>query len=194
MTREELLSNKLWYHVTTTLGYERILETKVRASVNKNQPRDFGYGFYLNKSLDWSRWYIEKVLNKGLPEENLINYVVLGINFCLENVEKKYGVGSILYYDSQQQDGYAEFVFNNRAYYESYRHSNDVVAGPMASLEQIDAIRAFRNDKASKAEVIAFLKGKEEETQILLHKQRICDMIRVKKDILKVYSWDELRR
>lgn len=188
MTREELLSIKKWYHATTTYACNSIRETKVFADLNVGVPRDFGSGFYLNSDMNWSFDYILKELCQG-NEELAKEYAVLEINFDIETALKKFGEDSLILFEEQSPE-YAMFVYENRinvAKFEYYKH---MVAGPMASAEQIRLLEEYSKKVAdSKRTIVAVLQGQEKEVQLLLHTQAICDMIDVKKDIVAVHPW-----
>ena len=189
MTKKELLSIKKWYHATTNYACESIMKNKVLAHLNIGVPRDFGSGFYLNSDLDWSFNYILNNMCGG-DEELAKSFAVLEISFNIGDALKMFGEDSLLLFEEQSPE-YAKFVYENRVNIAKFEYYKQMVAGPMASAEQIMLLEEYSKKMAdSEKYIIAVLQGKEKEVQLLLHTQAICDMINVKKDIVAVHPWN----
>lgn len=190
MTKKELLSIKKWYHATSLEGYKGILGG-IRADFNKGVPRDFGYGFYLNRSVNWSNNYILNTVCLG-NEDLAKDYVILEINFDLEDVVRKFGDNKerkVFRFFKGQNGRYAEFVIQNRVNYAFFDYEWHIVAGPMLSNEQIAFIEEHRKESdIYMSEMISVLQGNEKEVQLLLHSQEVCDMIKAE-NIADVLPW-----
>lgn len=197
MNKKELLKITEWYHATTFEGLKKIKSLGIIATINEKEPRDFGYGFYMSQDLDWSFDYILNTLCDGESEEDrrkaAEEYVVLKIRFDLKKIIKRFGVESLRFFKSQDIN-YANFVADNRVKYDTYNHEEKMVAGPMANKEQIKATEKCRSNNISREVLIDVLQGDEDEIQLLLHSQEVCDTIDTNKDILERYPWKEAGR
>lgn len=176
------LKKKKWYHATTLRNWEKICKYGIRADINRSKELDFGYGFYLSHNYRWAKKYGESLLQSinGTAEdidEDVNEIVIIEFSFCPWDMIKKGGFSHK--YWSRNSKKFAEFVFNCRMYPgdERSEHRIDVVAGAMTDGNQITTMQDFKEGKVSKQYVYETFMEPTGDYQLLLHNQKVCDMI-----------------
>lgn len=169
-TEEEFLDNSVWYHTTEREFANNIKENGVIASINATTELDFGYGFYLTPSLEWSKKYAEGYRDPVILEYHFTPRALLG------------GDNNYAFFQ-ELNDTFAEFVFNNRMYYEEYEdnciHDYLLVGGVMSDGDQPVDFERYRSEKITKEELFRRLCIPKEDWQLVIHSQDLCSKLRV---------------
>lgn len=180
---EDFLKVNTWYHGTTAYGLEHILKVGVDAKYNKKRtPLDFGYGFYLCPTYEWSLNYAKALLE--LTDDDLDVKSNEGYVVEYEFVPIKYAKDNYKFF-SGMDETFAKFVFDNRIKYKYHIltgcvHSYDFVCGPMSDGNQINDFNDYKLNRISKGELLERLMQPKEDWQLLLHKQYLCDELKIK--------------
>lgn len=184
MTKEEFYKNRIWYHATTKTSVKAILSKGVLAKININVPLDFGNGFYLCPNFSWCQKYIKSLLD--ITDDDIEIHsddgYILEFEFCPKEYEKTHR--NIFWEDLDKK--FAKFVFKNRMYYKYHFirhcvHNYDFVGGPMSDGKQIDDFNEYILHRITKGELYERLLIPKEDWQLLLHSQKMCDKVKLKK-------------
>ena len=172
----------MWYHGTFLSSWGNICEKGVLANYNidKSQDLDFGFGFYLAPTSEKAERYITGLLAKDPFISKEEQPIILGFEFNpLEWFESDTcNTKAFTSFD----DEFALFVFNNRTenLRGSKQHNYDVIYGVMSDSVPTISILEYQMGRKSKEDVLADLKIGTSMKQISLHKQELCDIIKLK--------------
>ena len=171
MTKEEFMNHDKWYHTTDLWAFQNIIKNGIQANINSDVPTDFGYGFYLCPTIEWSEKYA-----KSFPQGIIIEFNFTPIDLMSGHSDKEYEYFEHLNYE------FADFVFANRKFYLNYPskcvHNYLIVGGVMSDGEQINDFAEYDNNLISKEELYRRLLLPKEDWQLLIHSQEICNLIR----------------
>ncbi|MDF2609312.1 MAG: hypothetical protein K0R92_786 [Lachnospiraceae bacterium] len=176
------LNNNIWYHGTFFSSWGNICENGILANYNidKSQDLDFGFGFYLAPTFERAERYIIGLLTKDPFISKDEQPIILGFEFNpLEWFESDtYITKAFPTFD----DEFALFVFDNRTenLRGSKQHNYDVIYGVMSDSVPTISILEYQMGRKSKEDVLADLKVGTSMKQISLHKQELCDIIKLK--------------
>lgn len=176
------LSQNMWYHGTVYSNWQNFCKNGIIADFNKDtsDALDFGYGFYLAPSKERAENYIMGMMkNSGFYLEN-DKPMILGFEFVpLEWFESDEYQTKIL---SKYDDEFAIFVFENRTenVFGTKQHDYDVIYGVMSDSVPTRIIQEYKIGIKTKEDVLESLKKSTSMKQISLHKQDLCDIIKLK--------------
>lgn len=168
-SEREFLQQDIWYHATEDFYVKDILKDGVIADINADVELDFGFGFYLTPSFDWAKKYSE-----GYSAPRILEY-----HFTPESLLES---DSTYKFFGELNTEFAEFVFNNRMYFEKYDskcvHTYDFVGGVMSDGNQPVDFERFRNGLISKEELFRRICIPKEDWQIVIHSQTMCNKLK----------------
>lgn len=168
-TEKDFLSNEKWFHATSARFFEKIIKEGIIADINRESELDFGYGFYLASSKEWTEKYA-----KGFDNARILE-------FHFKPIDILSGSKNYKFFESLNND-FAEFVFSNRMYFQESEdncfHRYDLVAGVMSDGTQITDFEEFRNEDISKEELFRRLLLPREDWQLALHSQTLCNLVK----------------
>ena len=181
-TKEEFFLNNRWFHATTKYGAARIIREGVKVKVNKNNPLDFGYGFYMTPDYDWAQKYLNETLLIDVENSEKDNGVN-GIVFEFGIQPSVYAKGSNVKFFSKLDNEFAKFVVKNRIDYSKHIftkcvHNYDMVGGPMSDGNQDDAINSYFQGRITLGELYEQILIPKESWQLLIHRQYIANELR----------------
>lgn len=177
MKREEnkFFSNTQWYHATPYWNAEKLLGG-VKVDVNKGMSLDFGYGFYLCPDRSWTMNYIRNMTQDLIGSYDSNNGIIVQYEFSpIDYINN----GASYKFFKKQDIEYAEFVINNRVFFDTYDFNYDFVAGLMLTEKQILSVKRYFDKQISKEDAIRdILTQTSEDWQMLLHAQTICNELK----------------
>ena len=186
-TKDTFYSNTKWYHATSTDFAFSIISKGVLAEINKTKPLDFGYGFYLTPNKEWACKYLTEQLHvtENDASVDVNDGYILEFEFVPKNYEQSH---KTKFFDGLNNQ-FAKFVFRNRMYYKYHIfskcvHKYDFVAGPMSDGKQLNDFLEYQLHKISKKQLFERLLKPNEDWQLLLHSQELCDKLK----LVKVYN------
>ena len=153
-TKQEFYNIQTWYHGTTAVNAKKIIENGVTATVNKDRPLDFGYGFYMCPDFLWTHAYTKKLL--GATDEDFQIRSNEGYVLEFEFIPAKAkGKGRFFPFLDMK---FVKFVFKNRVYYKRHVFSKCVhnyafVAGPMSDGNQTDDFTDYFMKRITRGEL-----------------------------------------
>lgn len=178
----KILSQNMWYHGTVYSNWQNFCKNGIIADFNKDtsDALDFGYGFYLAPSKERAESYIMGMMqNSGFYLKN-DNPMILGFEFIpLKWFESDVYQTKIL---SKYDDEFAIFVFKNRTenVFGAKQHDYDVIYGVMSDSVPTRIIQEYKMGIKTKEDVLESFKKSTSMKQISLHKQDLCDTIKLK--------------
>lgn len=187
---KKVLSQNMWYHGTVLSNWDNFCNKGVLVDINKDtsDALDFGYGFYLAPTKERAEHYITSMMqNSGFykPDDTPM---ILGFEFTpLEWFEnEEYNTKIFGKYD----DDFAIFVFENRTQntFGTKQHDYDVIYGVMSDSVPTQAVLEYKMGAKTKEEVLECFKKATSMKQLSLHKQELCDIIKLK----EAYTIDKI--
>lgn len=185
---KKVLSQNKWYHYTTEDQLQNLIENGSIADYNAGNELDFGYGFYLASSLDSAHNYMSRAHSR-INWSFIEYYYILEYEFePLQYFTHDYSFAIFNKYDID----FANFVFNNRISYHDkiQKHNYDITYGVMSDSLARQLFLKYRSKIISKDEVLTELQKSTSMKQLCIHKQSICDSLKLV-DIHKYNSIDK---
>lgn len=172
------MSQDVWYHATTLVGWDSLCKQKVKADYNYGQQLDFGTGFYMCPKQKQAIDYIKRAVPylDGANERNQIP-VIVEFELNMSKLPQEFKGKTFLHYDLD----FAEFVFKNRLDPETKIHDYDYVFGVMSDSVPEMLMAKYTYNELTMEEVLIQLTKWTSMSQICLNSQQLCDILKVRR-------------